>query len=425
MTWSCSNDHFGEDEPSPFPRGAVNCTIMRYKSLLIVILLLSFAERGKAQTEIDERALIEVKDGISIRQDSLFLLNLRFRMQNRLGVTTLGGDDLGIATTDFRVRRLRLRLDGYVLSRRLQYYIQLNFSRADLEVDAGNVPQPVRDAMVYYHFNKHFYFGVGQSKLPGNRQRVISSGNQQFPDRSIANGAFTLDRDFGVFAYWTLPLPTRQLWQLKGAISSGDGRGAAPGSSGLAYTGRVEWLPFGAFQDKGDYSEGDLAFEPKPRLALGAGCSRNDRAIRTGGQLGRELYAPRSMNTLIADAMLKYRGWALSGEYFDRRCNDPITTNADGAVRFVLTGTGVNGQLSKCLRSFYEIATRYTVVDPSADLSGLSARTEELLLGSSKYLNGHRIKLQTYAGYRWLGGNMALDGPGNAWTFLFQVEFGI
>ncbi|HNR55535.1 MAG TPA: porin, partial [Flavobacteriales bacterium] len=151
---------------------------MSSRQILFLIVLGSFALVGKAQTEIDERALIEVKDGISISQDSLFLLNLRFRMQNRLGVTSMGGEDLRIATTDFRVRRLRLRFDGYVLMRRLQYYIQLNFSRADLEVDAGNVPQPVRDAMVYYHFNKYFYFGLGQSKLPGNRQRVISSGNQ-------------------------------------------------------------------------------------------------------------------------------------------------------------------------------------------------------------------------------------------------------
>ena len=398
---------------------------MKVRSLLYMVFLVLVPSMGHAQTEIDERALIEVKDGISIRQDSLFLLNLRFRMQNRLGVTSVGGDDLRIATTDFRVRRLRLRLDGYVLSRRLQYYIQLNFSRADLEVDAGNVPQPVRDAMVYYHFNRHFYFGVGQSKLPGNRQRVISSGNQQFPDRSIANGASTLDRDFGLFAYWTLPLPTRQQWQLKGAVSSGDGRGAAPGNSGLAYTGRVEWLPFGAFLDKGDYSEGDLAFEPKPRLSFGASYSRNDRAIRTGGQLGRELYAPRSMNTFIADAILKYNGWALSGEYFDRRCYDPITMNEEGAVRFVPTGTGVNAQLSRCFPTFYEISTRYSRVDPAANTMDLSALTEEVLLGTSKYLNGHRIKLQTYLGYRWFLGNMALDAGGNAWTALFQVEFGI
>ncbi len=166
--------------------------------LPILALGMLLAAPVVAQTEIDERALIEVKDGISIRADSLFLLNLRFRMQNRFGLTSAAGDDLDIATVDARVRRLRLRFDGFVLSERFQYYIQLNFSHSDLDLDAGGVAKPVRDAMIYYHLNDRFYFGFGQSKLPGNRQRVISSGNIQFPERSIANNAFTLDRDFGL-----------------------------------------------------------------------------------------------------------------------------------------------------------------------------------------------------------------------------------
>lgn len=389
---------------------------------LAVCCLLPYAH---AQNELDERALIEVKDGISISKDSLFLLNLRFRMQNRLGFTTVSGEDLSARTIDARVRRLRLRLDGFVLQRRLQYYIQLNFSRADLDLDGGGtVAQPVRDAMVYYHFNKRIYVGVGQSKLPGNRQRVVSSGNLQFPDRSIANGTFTLDRDYGVFGYWTIPLGDQEV-QLKGAVSTGDGRGASPGNSGMGYTGRVEWLPLGKFTNKGDYSEGDLEFEPRPKLALGATYHYNDRAYRTGGQLGNELYESRTFTTAIADLVLKYQGWALSSEFFDRQCDDPITTNAEGAVRFVQTGQGLNLQLSKCFRSKYEVAGRFTSIRPARNTTAVSNTTEECLLGLSKYLNGHRIKLQTYAGYRWLRSDMALDAPGNTWTAMFQVEFGI
>ncbi|MDQ3101286.1 MAG: OprO/OprP family phosphate-selective porin, partial [Bacteroidota bacterium] len=198
---------------------------------LLFFLLTGFSVL--AQQEVDERALIEVKDGISIKKDSLFLLNLRFRMQNRIGFNTISRNDLSIRSVDARVRRLRLRLDGFVLNANIRYYIQLNFSRADLDLaEDGVIAQPIRDAMVYYHFNKNFYIGFGQSKLPGNRQRVISSGNLQLPDRSIANGLYTLDRDFGAFAYWTIPV-AKQEFQLKGAISSGDGRGALPGNEGM------------------------------------------------------------------------------------------------------------------------------------------------------------------------------------------------
>ena len=58
--------------------------------------------------------------------------------------------------------------------------------------------------------------------------------------------------------------------QLKGAFSTGDGRNALPIDGGMAYTGRIEWLPFGAFTNKGDYSEGDIEMEPKPKFSLGS-----------------------------------------------------------------------------------------------------------------------------------------------------------
>ena len=63
-----------------------------------------------AQTESDERALLEIHDGVTISKDSLFLLNLRFRMQNRMGFTTVSGDDLSIKADEARVRRLLVRL---------------------------------------------------------------------------------------------------------------------------------------------------------------------------------------------------------------------------------------------------------------------------------------------------------------------------
>ncbi|MBL7952980.1 MAG: porin [Flavobacteriales bacterium] len=394
------------------------------RCLLLSLCIVAPATFAVAQNESDEEALINVSDGISIRKDPLFLLNLRFRMQNRMGFTTVSGDDLSVKSVDARVRRLRLRLDGFVKNDRIRYYIQLNFSRADLELENDVIAQPVRDAMVFYHFNKRLYIGIGQAKLPGNRERVISSGNLQFPDRSIANSAFTLDRDFGLFGYWTIPAGKQEV-QIKGALSTGDGRGALPANEGMCYTGRLEWLPFGTFKNKGDYSEGDLEFEEKPRLSLGTTYAHNDRAVRTGGQLGLELFAPRDMTTFVADAMLKYKGWALLAEYFDRDSEGAITTDEDGSVRYITTGTGVNVQFSKCLRSNYEFALRYTKVDPAKQITTFRKRTEETLLGASKYLNGHRIKLQAYTGYRWTEGRMGLDHPGNNWTVLFQVEFGI
>ncbi len=393
--------------------------------LLCALLQLVVVQGGFAQVESDEKALLNVRNGISISQDSLFLLNLRFRMQNRFGLQSLSGDDFGISQVDARVRRLRLRLDGFVMDEKLQYYIQLSFSRADQDVDQTAVPQIVRDAVLYYTFNEHFYVGMGQAKLPGNRQRVVSSGNLQFADRSLLNNELTIDRDFGFFGYgnWMVG---RSKFNVKAAFTTGEGRGGLPGNNGLAYTGRLEWLPFGVFRGGGDYSEGDLVREERPKLSVGIGASNNIGARRVGGQLGQELFAPRDFYTTMADAILKYRGWAVSQEYIRRNVTNPLVFNVDSsAFQVVYKGAGHNTQLSYCFKSGHEFALRYTRMLPHADVQPFRKQTEEMWLGWNKYLNGHRIKTQVLVRYRWLEGNMALGQPGNHWATMLQVEFGI
>lgn len=378
-----------------------------------------------AQNESDERALLEVQNGISISKDSLFKLNLRFRMQNRFGLRTESGEDLAIEQIDFRVRRMRLRLDGYVLNPRIQYYIQLGFSKADLDLEGGGFAQPIRDAIIYYYLNPNLYFGFGQSKLPGNRERVVSSGNLQFVDRSIANGVFTLDRDFGFFAYYTIPNKGKAQYQLKGAVSTGEGRNPSPGDNGLSYTGRIEYLPFGKFKNGGDYSEGDLEFEPSPKLSLALTLNSNQNGARTRGQLGSDLYEKRDQRVLIADAMFKYRGWGVLAEYFQRKSPDPITRNSLGATRVVWIGKGHNIQVSKMVSSKSELALRYSEVRPEDEIKTFERQGDEVALGFSRYLNGHRIKIQGNFGYGWANNEWNLVNTSNFWFGTFQVEFGL
>jgi phosphate-selective porin OprO/OprP len=61
--------------------------------------------------------------------DSLFQLNIRFRMQNR--VTYFDGEDES-TSYDGQIRRLRLRFDGYVGNPKFLYAIQLSFAAGDV-----------------------------------------------------------------------------------------------------------------------------------------------------------------------------------------------------------------------------------------------------------------------------------------------------
>lgn len=390
-----------------------------HRYCLCYLLFTSCVAGAAAQSESDERAMISVTQGLSFSKDSVFLLNMRFRMQNRIGARSNELPDLSVQEWEARVRRLRLRFDGFVGNPKLQYYIQLSFSRADQDFDNGGEAKIVRDAILYYDFGPRFYIGMGQSKLPGNRQRVTSSGNMQFADRSIANAAFNLDRDFGLFAYYNQPTG-QGVFNFKGAISTGEGRNITRTNQGLAYTLRAEWLPWGDFDDNGDYFEGDLEFEPQPRISLAATYNRNEETRQSGGQLGVPLQQGIDLNTWIADVIFKYRGHACLVEWMRRRSDVLTAPDASGKSIGIPAGTGLNIQYSYTLRSFWEPVFRYSRVQMAAG-SPLSHQ-REALLGINKYLNKHRIKAQAHMG---LQSALSAGARHDRLVAMFQVEFGI
>jgi phosphate-selective porin OprO/OprP len=382
-------------------------------SLIVTLLLCIVSFSALAQGELDERAMIYKFKGLQFAtKDSSFYINFRFRMQNRLGLYSNSATDLGIKEVEARVRRLRMRIDGFIMTRKLAYSIQLSFSRGDTDFENTGFVNIVRDAVIFYHFTPKFYVAFGQNKLPGNRQRVNSSGQLQFAERSIVNGTFNIDRDFGIKAYYKNHVGN--MWfNLKGAVTTGEGRSVNFTTNGLAYTGRMELLPLGEFTKEGDYSEGDLEREPKPKISLAGGYSYNHKAVRTGGQLGKELYAPRTFGVLITDLMFKFKGWAYAAEYMKRIIDNPYTVNDDGLIRYVYSGQGTNHQLSYLFKRNYEVAFRYSLLLPDKIIAASEMRTEVLELGATKYINKHRVKLQLSALYNIKGGNYSVSNPMN------------
>lgn len=397
---------------------------MNFRFIFFVgFLLVSLQVFG--QRERDERAMITNFKGLQFKAaDSSFYINFRFRMQNRLGANTISGTNLNFNEYDARVRRLRMRVDGFIMNPKLTYSVQLAFTRGDQDVDNTGIANIVRDAVIFYHFTPKFYIGFGQNKLPGNRQRVNSSGQLQFADRSIVNGAMTIDRDFGLKAYYHDKIGTMD-YHLKGAISTGEGRSVNSTDDGLAYTGRVELLPLGVFTGDGDYSEGDLEREPKPKISFAAGYSMNKKTNRSGGQLGKELYSSVDMATWMFDAIGKYKGWAYSVEYLKRHVDNPLTYNGLGSLRYAFTGEGINHQFSYIFPSNLELAMRYSRLSPSAKLATYESQKNIFELGSTKYFNKHRVKLQLNVNYMAVDGNYAFSHKGNRCGVLAQFELGI
>ncbi len=378
------------------------------------------------------------KKGMEFKKSNDFYLNFRFRAQFRAGYFSRL-DDEDEAGYEALVRRLRLRFEGYLFSPKLEYKLQLAFANRDMDLESGS-PQIIRDAVFYYIPNKNWSFGLGQTKLPGNRERLNSSGELQMPDRSIANSKFTVDRDFGFFLDRDFEFGKQQVL-FKSAISTGEGRGQLTTDKGLAYTGRLEYLPLGSFTDGGDYYEGDLAFEPTPKVSVGVTYSKNFRASRTGGQLGKYLYSAydpedelhADMQTMMADAVLKYNGWAFLGEYYDRRVDNfsvnDFTNRPEDRLIFLKIPEGVafNLQASKMLSAKDEVAVRYSEVRPHHSLRIYQYHLRNKAVGYSHYFNKHKFKIQGYLGLDdRLGNSEHLEDPFiNRVNAMVQVELGI
>lgn len=379
-----------------------------------------------AQNYAEEVPYFTFGNGFGIvSPDSNFLFNIRFRIQNRFDLETKSGEDLDINAINARVRRARLRFDGFIYSHKLSYVLQLSMSRADMDWDASLVPNVVRDAFIMYKFDKNFSVGIGQTKLPGNRQRVISSGDLQFVDRSNLNSIFTIDRDFGIQGYYHGKIGQKFNIVGRTAISSGEGRNSNGSDNGLAYTARIELLPFGKFEKGGDYFESDLMREKTPKLSIASTVSTNKHATRTGGQLGQPLYENRDINSLFVDYMFKFNGISMLGEYVNRMVDNPITTDPfSNKTRFIYSGQGINLQLGYLLKSNFEIAYRYTKLTPHSKLYGLAKPDESYTLAVTKFIKGHRLKVQSDITYNTQEKSVNL-GQSDKFIYRFQIEMGL
>ncbi len=405
------------------------------KTLLLLSLLVTASiqsqiniEQTKHDNDIKLSALPYYSFGKGIGMtspDSLFQLNIRFRMQNRVSYIENEGEN---GAYDGQIRRLRLRFDGYVGNPKFLYAIQLSFAPGDVgEVKEGENINIIRDAVVFYRPNKNWNISFGQTKLPGNRQRVNSSGGLQLTDRTINNARFTIDRDFGFQVHNLNEFKDKFSYNFKTAITGGEGRNqTGKADEGVAVTGKVELFPLGAFTKDGTYFEGDIMREKKPKLLFSGAFQQNNHAQRTQGQLGNDLFERRTMKSVLVDAMFKYNGWAAMMSYMSRTTNDnAVTINSEDVTEsnYVCVGNGFDYQASYITKSNYEFIARYSTQNVGEDIEALTPNTREYSVGVTKYIWEHTFKLQAELNYDTL---KYFDGSTkNNWYLRFQVEIGI
>ena len=368
---------------------------------------------------------IEVGKGISFEpKNKSYKMTMRFRMQNMASASF--DDNFSHTETEARVKRLRLRFDGYIFSPKLLYSIQLGFSPYDAEVIPNGNVNIIRDAMVFYMPTNNFSIGFGQTKIKANRARVNSSSALQFVDRSIVNSEFNIDRDFGLFTEYYEKLFADFNIGLKGSITLGEGRNwSVSKNSGFAYTGRVELFPLGRFKSLGDITEGDFEREERVKILLAGAYSFNDNTNRLQGQKGDIMpnNETRDINSYFVDFILKYNGFAFYTDFMGRKCSDPLFTGDNETS--IYNGNGLNIQTSYLFPKNWEIALRNSTMFPEEKVQQMVGyeKYNQTTIGVTKYLIGHSLKVQADASYNHKIN--PVDPTYNRWKFRFQVELGL
>ena len=361
-----------------------------------------------------------------IGKDSSFSMNVSARMQ-MLGTSNWDvNNGLSNPTSNLLVRRARLKFSGFAYSPKLKYKLELGLSNRDIGKASSftnEAPKYILDAVVKWNFSGNFVLWFGQTKLPGNRERVISSGDLQQVDRSLLNSRFNIDRDMGFQLRHHFNLTDKFIVKEMFSVSQGEGRNVTTGNlGGHQYTSRIELLPFGKFASKGDYRGSDLKFEPAPKLALGFTYDFNNDAVKNRSNQGSYMttdtgFYSTNISTVFVDAMYKHKGFSVMAEYAYRDAEDAFAKNSDGTLTgdLVQVGNALNLQTGYLLSKTLEISGRYTNIDWDQNITGKGNETQ-YTLGLSKYILGHKLKVQTDVSY------LDLATKTNQFMYRLQVD---
>ena len=311
-----------------------------------------------------------------------------------------------------RMRRARLQFSGNSKKEKLSYRLQLDLTGGG-EGDAS-IGSLVFDAWVAYDVTKRIKLSFGQkATATDNRELGMRSTTLQLVERSPISGAFASIREFGFFAESTYKISKQSYIKPEIAITNGDGINVFnKDHGGLKYGGRIDYLPFGLFNNFGQYRQADLVRELTPKFVIGATYSYNvGISDRRGSQSGTEIYLDSQNKELLpdyvkygVDFLFKYRGFSLLGEYVNASARVPSgiskyirdTGTIDTSVLDVdvksrmMLGNGYNIQGGYVFKNLFSIDGRFSYLQPETysflNNARYYNRSHFYTLGITKYL---------------------------------------
>ncbi len=324
---------------------------------------------------------------------------LRFRVNAQTQFSINDTDDELVAT-NFRIRRLQLRFDGYAFRPWFLYYLMIDPASSQL----------LKDAYFTAAYQKEAAPRIGQFKVPFYREELNSSTSLQLVERSIVYDEFTLERERGTSVSGGLGADNH--FSYSAGVFNGDGINGTSVDSNLLYAGRIQFGLGGEDYKFDANSQFPTAkayeivpnFAKKPTFAVGAAiaalpgldCARKSPNGAVCDRI-EELGFPQSnFTTLTGDLNFKTSFFNIEGEYVGRWLA-PETGPQDTAYD---QGFNVQGGVFFVPKTV-ELAGRFSFIDYDTSSSVVPADTSvsktqwALTPGLNYYMShDHRWKIQ-------------------------------
>ncbi|MFN2329743.1 MAG: hypothetical protein ABR612_12580 [Chromatocurvus sp.] len=333
-------------------------------------------------------------------QDGAFFFRMQNRLQTRFATPfdadprTL--DDLRSDDSELVFRRVRTMLSGNLGSPDLNFDIQYDW----LDLFA-------RNAAVIYHWNHGLNLWAGRGKVMYNDERAVSSGRQQFVNRSIVSDVFTLDRQVGLQLHGRLFRDTAMDIDYALGAFGGEGLQVRRNESGRPMmTGMVRWNALGPRMAQ---QQSDHMFTPLPsaRITFGAmsgqgSCTKFESSPEGCTSLRGFIPSDQAdgdqfeLRQLLLEGKFNWRGLSILSELHWKEVVDRSLSENDPWRKTRLRGGFIQGGVM--LRKFVfdlppgvEVAARYAYVDPD-DPRGTDDQ-REISAVVNWLLDGHNNKL--------------------------------
>lgn len=350
------------------------------------------------------------KKGFTLESnDGNWLTNLQWRAQMRYSYP-FGGDPRQIddfeddpGQSTFELRRVRMKIGGHGYQPWLKYYFEVDLQPTrDFADESESASSRVIDWRLMLEKYDFASLQLGQWKIDYNRERVDSSGKQQFVERSIVNRIFTIDRQVGMMLRGHLFQGTPADMRYYVGAFNGEGRGVRNDDSRLMYMGRLQWNFLGR-DLKWSQSDTDFTEEPTGQLAFGAAIN-NGRCTRWSssgcGSLDGFISPSDAENgqfrttQWVQETAFKYRGFSWQQEFHWKNIEDRVNNSTT-------TLTGLYAQSGYFFHNLFpvvpaplETAFRYAIVnEPNEDDFSVDNRRQEYTAALNWFIDGHRNKV--------------------------------